>query len=72
LSGATRGGTSETRLGGGKLDMTEFFNSVDIHLTKADFTAIDMRKMTSEQIGAIGNHVGSMTDANRAKFITIK
>jgi hypothetical protein len=56
----------------GKLDMTEFLGSIDEHLRKADFTAIDMRKMNGEQIDAIEKHMGSMTDANRAKIITIK
>jgi RHS repeat-associated protein len=42
----------------GKLDMTEFLGSIDEHLRKADFTAIDMRKMNGEQIDAIEKHMG--------------
>lgn len=56
----------------GKLDMTEFLSSVDTHLGKADFTAIDMRKMAGEQIDAVEQHISSMSDSNRAKIITIK
>jgi RHS repeat-associated protein len=57
----------------GKFDLTGFIMSIDTHMLKStDFTAIDMRKMKGEQIDAVEKHIGTLSDADRAKIITIK
>jgi RHS repeat-associated protein len=56
----------------GKFKVDEFITSIGEHLRKSDFTAIDMRKMSSDQVQAIEKHIGTLTDAQRAQIITIK
>ena len=56
----------------GKFNVNDFLSSIDNHLPKADFTAIDMRKMDAADIETIDKYMSTLSDANKAKIITIK